>query len=262
MAQAIAFNALFAIFPLVLLATAALGYIYGSDEAQAKAIAVVDSLIPGANAVLADQLRHAVTFRGLSGFIGIITLIWSAKNLFGALAFALDRSLDIKENRPFLDSIVLSIVMLPIVGTMLVVATVLPVALSFLMHVRLLPPNFAATQIVGYLTSFLMVFFGTAIMYRYLPVKRIPIRYGIPGAFFAAFSFELVQIGFAVYTVHANFAQVYGTVSAIVALLLWFYLTGIIFLFGAQLATEWADEHDAVRAAPVQEPNPRIERTA
>lgn len=262
LAQAIAFNALFAIFPLVLIAAAALGYVYGTDEAQARALAIIDSLAPQAHNILADQLHRAVAFRGLSGFTGFIALIWSGKNLFGALAYALDRSLEVKRGRPFLQSIVLSIIMLPIVGTLLVVATVLPVALSFLVHERILPPELAATQVAGYVTSFVMVCIGTAIMYRYLPMKVIPIRYAIPGALVAAFAFEIVQIGFAIYSVHVDFAQVYGTVSTIVALLLWFYLTGMIFLFGAQLAAEWADEQNAVVAAPLEEPAPPVEQRA
>ena len=262
LAQAIAFNALFAIFPLVLIAAAALGYVYGTAEAQARALEIIDSLAPQAHNILADQLHRAVAFRGLSGFIGFVALIWSGKNLFGALAYALDRSLEVKHGRPFLQSIILSIIMLPIVGTLLVIATVLPVALAFLVHARVLPPELAATQVAGYLTSFVMVGIGTAIMYRYLPVKAIPIRYAIPGSIVAALAFEVVQIGFAVYSVHVDFAQVYGTVSTIVALLLWFYLTGMIFLFGAQLAAEWADEQNAVVAAPLEEPAPPVERTA
>lgn len=262
LAQAIAFNALFAIFPLVLIAAAALGYIYGTAEAQERAFGLLQSLPPQAQAILADQLHRAVAFRGLSGFIGFITLAWSGKNLFGALAFALDRSLEVKQGRPFLQSIVLSIIMLPIVGTLLVVATVLPVALSFLVHKGILPKEFSATQVAGYLTSFVMICIGTAIMYRYLPMKCISIRYAIPGAIFAAFAFEIVQIGFTIYSVHVDFAQVYGTVSTIVALLLWFYLTGMIFLFGAQVAAEWADEQNAVKAAPLEGPAPAVEQTA
>jgi len=246
LAQAIAFNAFFAIFPLLLLASAGVGYVFGTEDGQARVIAVVDSLAPAAHALLADQIRHVVSFRGASGFIGFVTLLWSGKSLFGALAYALDHSLGTQRPRPLLDSIVLSLIMVPIVGTLLLIATVLPVALSFLSHAHLLPAWLGATEFAGYVTSFAMVFLGTAIMYRYLPTTRLPFRYGIPGALFAAFAFEGVQILFAAYTLHTNLTQVYGTVSTIVALLLWFNLIGMIFLFGAQLSAEWAEEHAAV----------------
>jgi uncharacterized BrkB/YihY/UPF0761 family membrane protein len=49
-----------------------------------------------------------------------------------------------------------------------------------------------------------------------------------------------MQFAFAQYTTRVNFSHVYGALSAPLALLLWFYLMGSIFLFGAQLCAGWA----------------------
>src|SRR5689334_2440177 len=79
LAQAIAFNALFAIFPLLVLVVSALGFVYGSDEAQARALALVASIAPNVKETLTENLHHISHIRGISGLVALVTLVWSGK---------------------------------------------------------------------------------------------------------------------------------------------------------------------------------------
>jgi membrane protein len=244
LAQAIAFNALFAIFPIVLLTIGVLAYVYGTEAGAERGLALVSSLAPGVRDIVADNLTLLVRTRGfpgiISGLIGLIVLAWSAKNLFMALAYALDRALGIPQGRPLLGDIVVALIMLPVTGALLVAATTVPLLISFAVHFGGLRESIVSSQLISYGTGLVVIFLLAAILYTYLPNERMPWWFGIPGAIFTAITWEAAQIAFAVYTTHVNFMRVYGAVSTFAILLLWLYYMGIIFLFGALLSAQWA----------------------
>jgi membrane protein len=239
LAQAIAFNALFAVFPLLLLGLAVLAFVYGTDEAQLKAVALFATVAPGVQDVLTANLHQVISLRSVSGLIGLVVLIWSGKNLFMALAYALDKALGLQEGRPLINSIIMSLVILPVLGVLLIVATAVPVLISVAVQFGGFPHSALLSQVAGYVAGFLLVFTISTLLYTYLPSRHLGIRFGIPGALFTALAWEAAQIAFAVYTTHLSFAHVYGALATFAILLLWFYYMGIIFLYGAQLSAQW-----------------------
>lgn len=236
LAQAIAFNALFAIFPLTILAIASLAFVYGNVDGEQRAIALILQLAPELQDLLTENLRNVVTFRGLSGAISLVGLIWTGKNLFQALAYALDRALGVPRARPLLPDILVALVMLPLLGALVLVATAVPIVVSVVVHFGILASWSALPQIESYGFSLVTVFAACALLYRYLPSRALGWRFVAPGAAFSAITFNVAQIAFAIYTTHTNFAHVYGAVAAIAVALLWFYLIAALFLYGAELA--------------------------
>src|SRR4030081_435193 len=102
MSQAIAYTALFALVPLSLVAVAMLAFIYGTDAGLARANGAIGIYVPALGDLLTSKLSAEVKYRGFSGAIGLIGLIWSGKNLFLALTYALNRSLGITPYRHIL----------------------------------------------------------------------------------------------------------------------------------------------------------------
>jgi membrane protein len=240
LAQAIAFNALFAIFPILVLVVSALSVIYGSEQAQQRSLALIASVAPDVQQTLTENVHQISHFRGISGLVALVTLVWSGKNLFMALAYALDRSLDIPKGRPLHLNIAVALILLPIVGLLLVLATALPIIISFVVRYGGYPNSIVFAQIIGYGTATLLVFAITLLLYTYLPSRRQHAGFGVSGALLVAVCWEAAQIAFGAYTTHVNFLQVYGAVSAIAVLLLWFYFMGVIFLFGAEFSAQWS----------------------
>jgi len=240
MAQALAFNAVFAVFPLAILIVAALAYAYGSAEGQARALALIGNLSPEVQGVLTENMHHAVQFRGISGALALVALTWTGKNLFQGLAYALNRALDVKGGRPLLGEILVALVMLPILGVLFFLATAVPLAIAFV--VRYSPHGDAALlgQIAGHVTGLVLVFVVNMVLYTYLPNRRVRLSFGVPGALFVTVAWELVQVAFTIYATHVNFGYVYGALGAFALLLLWFYYMATIFLFGAELCAQWA----------------------
>jgi membrane protein len=247
LAQAVAFNALFSVFPILILTVAAFGFVYGTDEAQARALALIGTLAPSVQPTLTENVRHAVAFRGVSGAVALVALLWSSKNLFQALAYALDRALGVTQGRPLFKDILVSITLIPVLGLLLLVATAVPLVISFVVEYGGFRHAVVWTQVAGYGTAVLLVFVVTVLLYDYLPNREVRVGFGIPGAIVSTLGYELAQIAFAVYSTHVDFRHVYGALSAVAILLLWFYYMGYIFLFGAELSAQWLEQHERAK---------------
>jgi len=249
LAQAIAYNALFTVFPLVVLAITMASIFY--PNSQQVVLNLVDTLAPTLHDFIAQNLTTYLGGRAASSIIAVLFLIWSGKNLFLTLAFALDRALGVPKGRPLVHDIALSLIMLPLVGILLLVAMALPILISIIVAFTVLPDQAVVTRLLGYGASLLLVFILTIIMYTFLPNRRVVWHFAVPGASFAALTWPAVQFLFEQYTTHVNFTHVYGALSAPLALLLWFYLMGSIFLFGAQLCAGWAHLKGTTKVAPL-----------
>lgn len=232
LAQSIAFNALFALFPLMVLALSAATMIF--PNAQHRTLALVDALAPTLHDYIVANLQTYIYGRGISSIIAFVFLFWSGKNLFMGLAFALDRALNVPKGRPLVHNLLLSFVMLPATGILLLVAIALPIVLSITFHVAGIHDPRRVTHILAYLLSIALVFIVAVVLYRWLPNRPVSWNFALRGATLVAIAWPAVQYAFAAYVTHVDFTRVYGALSAPLVLLLWFYCIGSIFLYGAE----------------------------
>lgn len=240
MSQAIAFTALFSLVPLSLVAVSMVAFVYGSEAGIARANVVIMSYVPAVGDLLANNIVAVVKFRGLSGIIGVLGLVWSGKNLFQALTYALNRSLGITRYRHIVWDVAIALTLVPVAGVILIVATVLPVVITLFVQFAGLESLRWAPQIASYAASGALVFLVSAFLYAYLPNRRPRWSAVIPGALTCAIGYSLAQIAFAIYTTLASNAfAIYGALSALFVLLLWLDLIGVVFLFGAFVSAAW-----------------------
>lgn len=238
LAQAIAFNAIFAMFPLVVLTLTAASYVYPLPER--RLLSFFDNFSPTLHQFVQGNLQSYMFGRGISSIVALAVLVWSGKNLFMGLAYALDRALGVPKGRPLIHNIALGIVMLPVMAVFLVVAMALPIILSIGMKLADVPDSRDLTHIGAYLISILLVFVATMVLYRILPNRDgMTWAFSLPGATIVAILWPIVQFAFAEYTLHINFTAVYGALSVPLALLLWFYLIGSTFFYGAEFSAAW-----------------------
>lgn len=238
LAQAVAFNALFALFPLVVLILTVASYIY--PMAQTRVLTFFDTFSPTLHEFVSANLQSYIYGRGISSIIALFVLVWSGKNLFMGLAYALDRALGVPKGRPLIHNIALSIIMLPVMALFLMIAMALPVILSIAMLIAQVPDQQNLTHIGAYVISITLVFVATMILYRFLPNRDgMTWAFSLPGATVVALLWPLVQFVFSEYTLHVNFAGIYGALSVPLVLLLWFYVIGSTFFYGAEFSAAW-----------------------
>jgi membrane protein len=238
LAQSIAFNALFALFPLTVLALSAATLIL--PYAERRTLAFFDTLAPALHDYVAANLASYIYGRGVTSAIALVVLLWSGKNLFMGLAFALDRALGVARGRPLVHNLALAFVMLPVIGILLIVAISLPVLIAVTFRIAGIPDPARMTHVLAYVVSIALVFIVAVALYRWLPNHGVSWGFALRGASMVAIAWPLLQFAFAQYTTHVDFTHVYGALSAPLALLLWFYCIGCIFLFGAEYSAAWS----------------------
>lgn len=248
-AAAIAYYALFALFPLAIGLTALTSWLVEALAFEADLLALLASYLPGAEGLLRENVAKAMELRGPASVGAIAGLTWSARAVFGEVLTALNRAWDAAQPRSFL------------LGTLLQVGLVLAVALFFLLsvlttallgvlpsvelpHLGWRPFDNPLWNALATLGPFAMSLVGFLVLYRFLPNAAVAWRDVWPGGLLAATLFELAKSSFVWYTQHlARFELVYGSLSAVVALLLWAYVSAFILLLGAELSATLGRRH-------------------
>jgi membrane protein len=243
-AAGISYWALFSLFPLAILAVAVLGLVLRDDSLRGDLLDVLLANLPLSSEGRADleqALESVTSSRSTFGFLGLLALFWTASGLMGAIRDGLNRVWD-TESRPPIRGKLLDFALVLVVAVGLLVSMALSVGLrvaeaSVADVAEWLTAGFV---VFGFLLPVVLTFATSAFLYRFVPAERTTFAQIWPGALVAALGFEAAKYGFAFYL--ANFDRydaVYGSIGAVMATLFFMYLAANVFLFGAQIASEW-----------------------
>src|ERR1700722_6641963 len=245
MGAALAFYTLFSIAPILVIALAVAGYVFGPQVAETHVLEQLSALIgsTGANAI-SDLLlsAHYSDKKGLAAAVGIITLVVGATSVFAELQNTLDRIWNTPKEKnavawwQFIRRRILSIGLVLGVGFLLLVSLVASAALaalesligSFMAQWNLILP------VLDFTVSFAMTSLLFAMIYKYVP--REPLAWGDVwiGAVVTALLFTIGKYLIGIYLGKSSFNSAYGAAGSLVVLLLWIYYSAQIFLLGAE----------------------------
>jgi membrane protein len=240
-AAAIAYFSFLSVFPLLLGVIAAVGYFLDSPEAQARLAEIVSNTLPGSADFVRQNLEAVIGARGALGTAGVLGLLLSGSAAFGAITRAVNRSLGVPPSRPYL----LAKVRYFLMALGLAVLVLLSLAVSAVFGVMTsldpsvleglgIPPELLS-GLTSTLTSLVLGCLIFGLIYKTTPYVETRWRQIAPGTILAAVAFELGKNGFLIYLGRlANFEAVYGPLSSIVVLLVWFFLSALILIFGAE----------------------------
>src|SRR5437868_5910122 len=184
-----------------------------------------------------------------SGHTGLLTFgalgaLWSSSSAMSATIDTLNRAYGIGEARPWWKVQSLAIVLTIIMSVFVLVAFTLVVAgpeLAETVAARHgLGPLFAWTwKILQWPVVFLLISEGFACVYYFAPDAEQVWPWILPGAHLATGLWLLISLGFRFYVTHfGQFNKMYGTIGGVIVMLLWFYLSGLVLLFGAEFNSE------------------------
>lgn len=249
MAGAIAFNVLVAIVPLVLAVLAVAGIVFKARESDpvGELLFLIVSALPGAlSSEFVDGLRAAITdlLDQSTGLLSVSTIffIWIATRLVGTLRTALREIFDLQEDRGILLGKLFDIQMVIAAGTLLAINVTLTAVVDLLADfgvtiLGLEPERFQTfTRVYLAVAAILSIWFMFALIYRYLPARRIPWRIALIAATFTATFFELTKAGFSWYVANlANYRTAYGNFATAIILFLWIYYMAVVFILGGEI---------------------------
>jgi membrane protein len=270
MSAALAFYALFSLFPVLLLAITVCGFVLRDDAtSRARVLESFSTGSPGANALLDETLQSLQahqTARGVSAFLGGVTLLFGAGGVFLELDASLNKIWRVKEA----PSRSLSASILGVLGDNafsfgLVVAAGALLLTSLLLGAVLDALGATALGLVGssfffsksfqlarlaVSTGFLTAIF--AAMFRVIPQCQVAWREVLGGALFTAVLFTVLQRILSFYLAHIGTYAAYGAIGGVLGLLLWIYLSSFAVFFGAELTRVVAERQRSARSAALR----------
>jgi membrane protein len=232
---ALAFYTLFSMTPILVLAIAFAGYVFGIEAAQGEIVAQVQGLV-GPNGAQVIQAMLAAARDPDSGRVA--TLIASALLLLGAtsvfteLKGSLDEMWGIEKPRSSAFSVLLRTRLLSF-GMVLVLAFLLLVSLVVSAMLVMLEHNAS-------IISFGVIACMFAIIYKTLPDAPLSWRDVWIGAAFTAGLFSLGKYVIGLYLGNSGVASSFGAAGSLIALLLWVYYSAQIFFLGAEFTRHYA----------------------
>jgi membrane protein len=188
---------------------------------------------------------------------GIVVYLWGATGGFSSLIEALDIAYDVKVSRPWWKDRVRALVLTLITGVLacisLMAFVIGPEFGHLLRHIFILPPGLEHTwPAVRLAINFVTFVVGLELIYYLGPNARHSFRSTLPGAMLAIAVWIVGSWGLSYYLGHlSNYSATYGSMGALIGLMLWFYLTALAILLGAELNAERAKyrkRHSGVRA--------------
>jgi membrane protein len=176
--------------------------------------------------------------------IGVLGAVWSSSAAVVSIIGALNRAYDIEEGRPWWK------VRLTAVGLTIALALLVPISLSLVLGGPALADRVASSfglgpavewtwKILQWPAVFLLVSTALGLVYYFAPDAEQDWVWITPGAVLGTTLWFAVSLVFKLYA--ANFGDYnasYGAVGAVIVLLLWFYISGLAILVGAELNAE------------------------
>jgi membrane protein len=269
MGAALAYYTAFSIAPLLIIAIAIAGLVFGRDAAQAAVVGQLQGLLgeAGGNAI-AEMLKSTANLGSsiVAIMVGVAALILTATTAFVELQDDLDR---IWKAKPRVGSGIINLIrsrllsfgMVLAIGFLLTVSLVLNAAVAALGD-SMLGEAELLLQAITFLGSFAVITALFATIYKVLPNVEIAWEDVWIGAAITALLFEIGKLLIGLYIGKSSVASSFGTAGPFVVLMLWIYYSTQIFLLGAEFTSAHAHRGDAQPLAredlPHSDPTPVV----
>ncbi len=247
----LAYYTLFAIAPILLVATAIAGMVFGAEAVRGEIVGQLDHLVGREGAAAVQSLLEGASQRRagiLATILGSITFVVAATGAFLELQGALNTIWRVKLKpganiRAFVIDRLRSFGLVVAIGFLLMVSLAVTAALAALSAwlTRISPSLPTAWSGVNMLVSVVVTTVLFALLYKFLPDVRLRWRDVTMGAFVTAVLFTIGQQLIGLYLGQSSVASSYGAAGSVMILLLWVYYSCQILLFGAEFTRVYAD---------------------
>jgi membrane protein len=240
-----AFYATLALFPAITMLVSIYGLAFDPATVGPQLAVLRDLLPPSAYQLIADRVQVLVSkppsTLTFSLAISIAIALWSSstgtKSILGALNLAYEE----RETRSFLRfqltamGMTLGGILAAVIG--LAALLLLPAAVA-LLHISAYGALIAKTASFALLVLFVLL--ALSLLYRFGPSRRSAGWHWVtPGSLFATVLWLIVSALFSFYVQHlASYDATYGPLGAVVGVMMWFYVSALVVMIGAELNAE------------------------
>lgn len=233
----LAYFFLLSLFPFLLFLVTLIGFLPIEVE---SIMGILETYLPNeVYTLIQSNLQVIVSNRSGSLLsISILGVLWSASNGFNAVRKSFNQALRVEKQRPFIFARIISI------GLMLLMVLVIAVALLLQVFGQVIGDYvfdffhlsgsfFDSWNTVRWTLSSVTFFIVFMFLYKLGPDEQIHWKHTIWGTLFATIGWQIVSLGFSFYVnTLGNYSAAYGSLGAVIILMIWFYLSGIIITLG------------------------------
>ena len=247
---------LLALFPLLILLTSVFGLIIGEQaELRQKLFNYLAQVMPPSALQLTDTTLQEVSAASGGGKIsfGVLATLWAASNGMGAITEALNVAYDVKESRPWWKTRLTAILLTIALGVLIITALILVLAGGKIANGVAANYSFGNVftwtwKVLQWPLIFVFITLAFALIYYFAPdVEDQKWAWITPGSVIGVILWLLVSFAFRTYLQYFDsYGKTYGSLGAVIILMLWLYLTGVAVLIGGEVNAEI--EHAAAEA--------------
>jgi membrane protein len=246
---------LLALFPFLIFLTSVIGLILGSGTGtRHQLFDYLGRIMPPSAFQLLDNTMREVSASSSGGKLsfGVLAALWAASNGLSAITATLNTAYDLEESRPWWKQRLTAISLTMALSILIILALVLVVAgghiAEWLTSTFGLGPVFPVVwKIIQWPVVLGCMILAFALIYYFAPdFREQSWTWLTPGAAIGVALWLLVSIAFRVYLSFFNsYSATYGSLGAVIILMLWLYFTGAAVLIGGEINSEI--EHAAAR---------------
>jgi membrane protein len=260
-AAELAYYFLLALFPMLIFLTSLVGFM---PDAQQRIFHALGQVMPGEAMRLVDQTIHDVVQNRSGGLLsfGVLGTLWAASGGAAAVMNTLNVAYDAQEKRSFWKVRLIALGLTIMLALLVVGGAVLIMFGDRFSEWTAQRFGFGtaftvAWGVLDYLLGLALLFLGIQLIYYFGPNIKQQWRWITPGAVFAVLSLIATSLLLSLYLRYGpSYSATYGSLGAVVVLMLWFYLLGAIVLIGGEINSEIrnaaAHEQEARSYAPTQ----------
>ena len=231
---------LLSMFPLLIFLFTLLPYM---NLDQAEVMLFIRDYAPAEVAKMIEDILSTVLANKNGGLlsVGILATLWSASKGMNALTKALNRSYFKEDSRSFVVQRGMSIVFTIMLVVVVIVALGLPVfgeQIGSVVFSYLGFENGFTTlwNQLRFLLPPVLIAVVFTLIYWLVPDVKQQFKTSLPGALFATVGWIITTLGFSFYVSNfGSYSNTYGSIGTIIILMLWLYLSAIIFMIGGQI---------------------------
>jgi membrane protein len=227
-----------ALFPMLISIIAVMSLFGHADSMRQALLGVLAAVLPGSASELIQKTITEVVqgANGLKMSFGIILSVWSASAGMSAIMDTLNAAYEVSEGRSFVRRSATAVGLSIACAVLMVCAVTIVLAGGSLSQASSFGSS-ALLRIALWPIALALVLLGFALIYYFAPdVKDQKWHWVTPGALVGLTLWGLVSFGLRVYLhFFDRYSATYGSLGAVIVLLLWFYLAGASVLMGAEI---------------------------
>ena len=239
---------LLALFPFLIFLTSTIGFVVGSGTGTRHALFnYLGRVMPPSASALIDSTMWEVSSASGGGKLsfGILAALWAASNGLSAITSSLNTAYNLKETRPWWKQRLTAIGLTMALSVLIISALVLVVAGGHIADWLATAYGLGSTfplvwKIIQWPVVLGSIILAFALIYYFAPdLREQAWKWLTPGAAIGVALWLLVSVAFRVYLhFFDSYSKTYGSLGAVIILMLWLYFTGAAVLIGGEINSE------------------------